>query len=571
MWFQDATTAAGMGILYDDDESGIAQKVLAPLEDGSICMWECGNSMPSHRSESSDGDGTRQGEIVSKSMPGILLTSGNSGSSGNREQQVRVSMTDTSAAELVSIDSKQRRGYFAVQNSVNEVDLATMRLISRYEYPFQVMALSEAKIPVPVSVGTSKTLHLLDTRCRNIEGPTLLSANDIDTTITNTLSTGKTSIKPQSPTQSILGVDSSPSFKPITDPLSIVHLYRSAGNHHDINDIWVAGRFTSLLKYDRRFFPRFSDFIYSGASLSSICAFPYPLVSSNMNLVENPSVPISALQRAKSTSGQTLVAAGEYKLKGSLELYGIKSSSTDNDLSMGITDNASGSIEDGIGNYATRNRITASNSKLLSVTTHGACIACSDGSGYIRWVERDALTPIRKYEINLTRSWSCSNDDDYDHHAYPRRHISEQGYNNRPVEEDGEEEYRYFQHRQSNSSAGDIVKRLLPTQQLRSSSSSSSISSSQIGSSRLNQNDLVIWTGEGYIGLVGFGKSRHWDDAEIYDSSDNSRNGSLDDRAKSAEEKAKFREERMYDRTMRRALERQADEVSFMRDLGLGV
>ena len=567
LWFQDATTAAGMGILYGGDENSIAQKVVAPLEDGSVCMWECGNSKPSHGSESSDENSTKQGEMVAKSLPGILFAPGDSGSSGNKEQQIRSAMTDTSAAELVSIDSVRMRGYFAVQNTISEVDLATLQLISRHEYPFQVMVLSEAKVPVPITIGTSKTLHLLDIRCRNVKESSLLSISDTETTITNTFTTRTTGMKSLSPVTNLLELDSSRGILPTADPLSIVHLYRSVDNQYDNNDIWVAGRFASLLKYDRRFFPRFSESIYSGASLSSICALPYPLIPSNMNLVENPSIPISALQRARSMSGQTLVAVGEYKLKGSLELYGIKPSSTNNELSMGTSGSDSGGIGDGEGNYAIRNRITASSSKLLSVTAHSACIACSDGSGYIRWMERDAFMPIRKYEINLARSGFCSNDDDYDHHYYPNGHTYEQGYSNHSVEGAGEEEWPNLQQRQSERAEGDIVRRLLPTRQFRSSSSSSS----HIDPSQLNQNNLVIWTGEGHIGLVGFGKSRRWNGVDFCDSNNNLRNGSLDDQVKSAEEEAKFRKERMYDITMRRALERQADEVSFMRGLGLGI
>ena len=580
MWFKGARNAAGMGVLYDE-ESGVARKVLAPLEDGSMGMWECECPGPNDRSglgfNYGIGDGARQGDMIAKSIPGLLLTPGNSNTPGGSEQQIRAAMTASTAAELVSIDNKRLRGYVAVQNVVNEIDLATMSLVSRNEYPFRVMALSEAKACLPITVGTSRTLHLLDTRYRNpganSDNSTSLSLGRSNN-ITHKPAPIRATTRPLASMNSFIGYEESAGALPGPDPLSILHLPRSAGNFYDSDDIWVAGRFKSILKYDRRFFPRLSGSIYSGASVSSICALPYPLIPPDLNLIEYPHVPIGAIQAAKSTSGLTLIAAGEYKQKGSLELFGINSSTvTTAAARSSVRTSGKGSDGDriGEGNRVVRNCVNASNSKLLSVAAHGASIAYSDGSGYIRWMERDAFTPVRKYEVDLAGLSSCYDDHHRRcHHSYPS-YNHEQQYSHHLVRREEERERGSPPSRESqrDEAEGDIVKRLLPTLQLESSSMSSS-SSSRSGSLWPNQNDLVIWTGEGHLGLVGFGKGRLRNDEDPLNNDDGFNCDDLDHRARSAEEQARFQNERMYGKAMRQALERQADEVSFMRGLGLG-
>jgi hypothetical protein len=61
------------------------------------------------------------------------------------------------------------------------------------------------------------------------------------------------------------------------------------------------------------------------------------------------------------------------------------------------------------------------------------------------------------------------------------------------------------------------------------------------------------------VGLLTFSKKPAFD-AESFEL-----------KAKTAEEAVREREERMYGQTMRMALERQADEVRFVRGLGLGL
>jgi hypothetical protein len=73
-----------------------------------------------------------------------------------------------------------------------------------------------------------------------------------------------------------------------------------------------------------------------------------------------------------------------------------------------------------------------------------------------------------------------------------------------------------------------------------------------------HQGDLVLWTGE-KIGLLSFSKKPGFT-AE-----------SFEETVKTAEQTHREREERVYSDTMRRALEHQANEVRYVRGLGIGL
>src|SRR5438045_6300891 len=47
-----------------------------------------------------------------------------------------------------------------------------------------------------------------------------------------------------------------------------------------------------------------------------------------------------------------------------------------------------------------KNRQTSSNSKLLSVSTHGTRTIFSDGGGNLKWVERDGFTEVRDWNLS---------------------------------------------------------------------------------------------------------------------------------------------------------------------------
>ncbi|KAJ4307581.1 hypothetical protein N0V94_009686, partial [Neodidymelliopsis sp. IMI 364377] len=158
-WFQDAgheeegesrREATGAGILYDAD--GLASKLVAPLDDGSIKIWDA--------SAHSDSIG----RVVAHSDTGLLSNRGPDLDHDTRLTQSQAIMTETGAVECVSIDSTLAKGFFAVQSVLNEVDLNTLQVVSTTPYPFPITALSEAHHSTPLTVGTNWTLHLHDTR-----------------------------------------------------------------------------------------------------------------------------------------------------------------------------------------------------------------------------------------------------------------------------------------------------------------------------------------------------------------------------------------------------------------------
>lgn len=132
----------------------------------------------------------------------------------------------------------------------------------------------------------------------------------------------------------------------------------------------------------------------------------------------------------------------------------------------------------------------------------------SDGSGRIKWFERDGCTEVRRVTIG-----HCERP-----HG-PSVFASMQG-------------------------ADDIAKKLLPTR--------------GDTDSHVNDNDLLFWTGE-HLGMVTFTSSPGFN-AESFEAEEKTD-------LELEEEKA----ERQYSENMRKALERQADDVRFVRNLGLGV
>ncbi|KAF2471063.1 uncharacterized protein BDR25DRAFT_261428 [Lindgomyces ingoldianus] len=488
-WFQNARhghhddnphhEATGAGILFD--AAGMADKLIAPLEDGSVSIWDASGSQ------------RRQGSIIARSAVGLLPNRGPDLDLDTRLRQCQAIMTETGAVECVSIDSRQQKGFFAVQNILNEVDLRTLQVIDRTPYPFPITALSEAHHPTPLTVGTNWTLHLHDTR-------------------------KKTSFPAVSQTELIGGVTKNFSAHlqtgdfgghvSLSQPgaLSILHLPTTRdwdGN----GDIWVGGRFTSFLNFDRRFFPRLRGTVHSGARLSCLTAIPHPFVPHDLRLGW-PYSSLSLLREVKSIPGYTLIAAGEYKGKGSLELYSLSSeparSIISSDSKMARNQHA-----------CYQNRQTASSSKLLSVAPHGTRLVFSDGDGNLKWVERDGSTPVRQFNINNDNRKSTQS----------------------PIQIGVE------------SGWGDIVQKILPT-----------VSTSPIGPTCQvppGQDNLIIWTGDGKLGMVSFGCSPEF---SIDD---------LDDAAKEEQVKETRAKERAYGAEMRRALEHQARELRWMRGYGL--
>jgi hypothetical protein len=484
-WFQSAKhghqdddlhhEATGAGILFDSD--GMADKLIAPLEDGSISIWDA-----SSRSEG------RKGRMIARSQIGLLPNRGSDLDYDTRLRQSQAIMTETGAVECVSIDSRQNKGFFAVQNILNEVDLETLKVVSRTPYPFPVTALSEAKHPTPLTVGTNWSIHLHDTR----KPPSMPQA-------------ARTELISGNPNSSFSRLETG-DFRGhvgLSQPgaLSILHLPTTRewdGN----GDIWVGGRFTNFLNFDRRYFPRLRGAVHSGARLSCLTALPHPFIPHDLRL-GHPLLTPGLLREVKDSPGYTLVAAGEYKGKGSLELYGLSSDPT---KSINSSDSRTTSNP----HACYQNRHTASSSKLLSVAAHGTRLVFSDGEGNLKWVERDGNIPVRQFNINKDAQSSS--------------------------------------HGGMESGWGDIVQKIIPTVSTSHASSKLDVP--------LGEDKLVIWTGDGRLGLVGFGREG-FDDAD------------LEEQAMEEAEKETRSKEREYGAEMRRALEHQARELRWLRGYGL--
>ncbi|OAL54054.1 F-box domain-containing protein [Pyrenochaeta sp. DS3sAY3a] len=502
--------ATGAGILFDSH--GLADMLVAPMDDGSIRVWDAG------------AESEKKGRLVAKSDIGLLPNRGVDLDYDTRLTQSRTLMTETGAVECVSIDSKLKRGFFAVQNVLNEVDLNTLHVISRTPFPFPITSLSEAHHRTPLTVGTNWTIHLHDTRkpppppsstrCELIGGSTDTSFSRLETGDFG----GHVSL-------------SQPGA------LSILHL-PTAREWDGNGDIWVGGRFTSMLNFDRRFFPRLRGTVHSGARLSCLTALPYPFIPQDLRLGRPYSSP-RLLYDARCTPGYTLVAAGEYKGKGSLELYGLSA-----EPSRAVNSSDARTTRNHRAFY--HNRQTASASKLLAVAPHGTRIVFADGDGNLKWVERDGSSPVRSFNINSSTSASSKSTSHSESASpFPARTSYLVNPSSAGIE----------------SGWGDMVQKILPTV-----SPSLLAPHSVPEDGVLAQDDLVLWTGDGKLGVVGFGREPLVEEDVFEDAvemqGESTGGGGGDGRG----DKVRQRE---YGAEMRRALEVQARELRWLRGYGL--
>ena len=454
---KDKREVRGLGFKSNGDRN----IVIAPLDDNSVCVWDLGRNDDVHDA--------RSGRILARSKRGILMADASRGDFGNDPASPTAKATNPGVIECVSVDQVRNKAYFAVHNGLNEVDLETLQVISHENYGTTISALSDVSHPTPLTVGTGFRIHLHDPR-RPHNAPSVQESDWLD--IVTTL--------PILPTTSFqTWVDSSRSKGTVgrgsSGPLSILHQPLPDGTTDAINgDIYVAGRFPSILVYDRRkSVVKPHNTIYSGARLSALA----------------PLAPISNL-----STPQALLAAGEYNGKGSLELHSLPTSS---DSIKSLTSEF-------------KNRTSASSSKLLSVISQGTRLLFSDSNGMLKWVERDGFTLVQRWNINQPQI-------DAQQPPPPRRRgLFPDG--SAPVMENG----------------GDVARKILGT---------------GLGA----KDGILVWTGE-RVGVVEFRK--------------NTRIGLKDEEEgeMSIEDKERF----LYGETMRRALERQADEVRFVRGLGLG-
>ncbi|OTA86428.1 hypothetical protein M434DRAFT_24202 [Hypoxylon sp. CO27-5] len=427
--------------------SSMANELFAvsPLEDGSICLWDV------------NGTRSRKGSILTKSSSGLLCADGPGADLSRRSK-----MINTGVTECVSIDNQKNLAFFAVQSP---------------------------DPTVPLTVGTLHGLHLHDFRTGSkrreeyqmrLDNITRVGGRDFSHVLDPT---------PLSPYASLAQ----------SGPQSILHLERSGNSSQLSDDIFVAGRFSNILHYDRRMFPAIRGSIHSGAKLCSLTSLPYPFSSLNSDLRRRFQLSEEQVEKAKNvTGGRTLIACGEYNTKGSLELYGLSSSPDDVPRSRVIQ------------NSTMKNRQTASQSKLLSVINHGTRIVFSDGQGYLKWVERDGFTEVRRHKIGKSE-----------------RVVHRSLFGSMP-------------------GSDDIARKILSTR-----------TPGQDGDLRVNDDDIMFWTGE-RLGLLSFSSKPGFSPEDFEENS------------RTPEEIAAEEEEQMYSERMRLALERQARDVRFVQHLGAG-
>ncbi|KAI9722155.1 MAG: hypothetical protein M1828_004837 [Chrysothrix sp. TS-e1954] len=459
--------AIGAGVLRGK-YSGIADQILAPLDDGSVCLWD----VTTHELRRS---------------PARLLDVGLY--DGRPDSMNTRTADEISTVENVSVDHHGRKAYIAIRSQLLELDLNTFQVSRCQAFPFSISCLGDAAYK-PIVVGTLMTLHLFDprapsrsfdndnTRCELIAGaprPSIYSS---------TINAHVNLSEPR--------------------PLSIAHV-----PDPDPDQFWVAGRFTSLLNYDRRCWPRVRGTIFSGARLSSLDLMPRSYVPRDLDLFRTSTLATGDIHTAKSLGGMTLVAAGEYRGKGSLELYGLPQ-------------NRGHDVPARLRTFYTndncyKNRQSAAKSRVLSVSPQGTRLVYSDGDGNIKWIERDGSTPVRQLNINDAGSART------DAGSHEAQHSS------------------LFTSVEDSRERGDIVQRIVPLQDSESSQVS-------------NKDELLIWTGEGRVGVVGFHHA--------------SKTKGIDDDCE--DENSNAVQERQYVRGMRRALERQADDARMAQGFGLG-
>lgn len=453
-------------------EPGRAGSVFAvsPLEDGSVCLW--------------DVNGTRRkpGGIAVKSEPGILFIDGPRGNNSLRSKRV-----DSGVTECVAVDSYRGRAFVAVQSHLLEVDLERMSVAGCESFPWSITTMSTANPDLPLTVGTTHGLHIHDHRARGSAMQRVDDGNGIDQFDRS----GANGYYERS-MRALFADDPLPPYTPLAQPgpLSILHLGELGGAS---NDIYVAGRFSNILHYDRRNFGTIKDSIHSGARLCSMTSLPYPYNHLASEGRRKGQMSVAEVKESKELKGHTLVACGEYNTKGSLELYGLRSGAS--------------SSSPLLSSETIKNRQTSSPSKLLSVSNHGTRLVVSNGSGLIKWFERDGFTEVRKCRVGQSRAAQGTG---------PRTLG--------PV-----------------SGCEDMARKLLPIAHKET----------------IKNNEILFWTGE-RLGLVGFSARSGFTADEF------------EQEAKSAMELEQERVERGYREGMRLALQRQAEDVRFVRGLGLG-
>ncbi|GAO13461.1 hypothetical protein UVI_02016540 [Ustilaginoidea virens] len=466
---QAIVEARGMALYnpYEGTDGLGTMLAVSPLDDGSVCLW--------------DVKGTRgqQGRILATSEPDILFINGPGSQNSKRSKKI-----DTGVTECVSVNNGGSRAFFAVQSHLIEVDLNRLQVVSQESFEWSITTLSAVSEGVPLTVGTALGIHLHDFRRRamvphqvveRLDGPRL-SETDV--------------------LRAIFDSRPLPPYAPLAQPtpISILHLPRPGSHDQVSDDIYVSGRFSNILHYDRRKFPAIAGSIWSGALIKSLTALPYPYSTVDAEVRRLGNSACEPVGRGKAEGqGRTLIAGGGYKSKGSLEVYG---------LSCGPESGGNATLQ----NSVMKNRQTAASSTILSVASHGTRIVFSDGSGFIKWFERDGCTECRHLKVGHSGA---------------------------------EEPSSLFA---SMPASDDMARKIVSTR-------------ASDAADEPNQDNILLWTGE-RLGMVSFTASPLFVETDF--------------EAHEPEADAEDTQRHEYAQKMRRALEQQADEVKFMSSFGYG-
>ncbi|KAI9806418.1 MAG: hypothetical protein M1833_003605 [Piccolia ochrophora] len=425
-----------------EDSSTSGAIAVSPMEDGSVCLWNL-----QHTGGNLDLHATG-GRIIGRSKPELLCNTTANARYDRHSSPFQPQSSTSDIVDCISVDSARKRSYIALRRDLTEIDLETLQAVSVKKFPSPITALSTAASPVPLTVGTTESLHLYDPRSNHSPRPTSTDAQ---------VRCDRSSER-YNPSSTALGYAGHvPMFE--STPAAILHAPSSPGGWGGSADIYVAGRFSSILHFDRRVWPKPQGAIHSGARLSALASLPFSLhaLQSGPTHSSYDGLDPSAGQSG-SLPGHTILACGEYRGKGSLELYSrprLAQGAMPSQMSTSPSQDTS-----------FKNRHSISGSKLLSVASHGNRLVVSDGHGLVKWMERDGSMPVRQWSLNH----ECA-------------------------------EQRGGLFATAASNGGEVVQKLLPIIQNKDKKHG-------------GQENLVIWTGE-RIGLLSISNRPAFDTGDL--------------------------------------------------------
>ncbi|KAH7321290.1 F-box domain-containing protein [Stachybotrys elegans] len=366
--FSSEVEVRGLGLYnpHDGDDGTGTMMAVSPLDDGSVCLWDV------------NGTRGRRGAVLERSKPHLLFKS---------TENCRSKRIDGGVTESVSVDNHGNKAFIAVQSRLVEVDLNRLDVVSQESFPWSITTLSPVHPAIPITVGTSLALFLHDFRARGTAPQDTVERVDAAT---------ESPMDTHPLVKAIFDSKPLPLYAPMAQPtpVSILHLPQPGSHSLVSDDIYIGGRFTNIIHYDRRKFPSIMGTIFSGCGIvSSLAALPYPFSTVDWEVRRQGSFTSEQMANRgnDSSQGRTLVAGGNYKTKGSLEIYGLSPQ-----------EGSEGSATHRVSTM--KNRYSAASAGILSVTMQGSRIVISDATGMIKWFERDGVTECRRVRVGHSDS-----------------------------------------------------------------------------------------------------------------------------------------------------------------------